>query len=145
MPEKNGRSYTQTKNPLPIFLSRWMSLELPMEKLQKGLPAMRRLLMSAGCGLYQIDYTQDLSGTLVRPALVQHLESVHNFFQRGGFAFPENGGCILDNTDSVSYYACTFVQTRNGRTTSTKFCNKVVGQFKAGDVRESFSGHLRTM
>ena len=103
---------------------------------------MRRLLMSVGCGLYQIDYTQDFSGTLVKPALVQHLVRVHDFFQQGQFAFPENGGCNLDNTDSVGDHVCTFVQTRNGRTASTKFYNKVVCQFEAVDVRESFGGHL---
>ena len=67
------------------------------EKLQKGLPVNAALCwMTVGCGLYQIDYTQDFSGTLVGPALVQHLESVHEFFQQNGFAFPENGGCILE-------------------------------------------------
>ena len=93
----------------------------------------------AGFGLYQIDYTQDFSGTLVRPALVRHLESVHQFFQQNGFAFPENGGCILDNTKSVGDHVCTFIQTR---TASTKFYNKVVCQFEAGDVREPIGGHL---
>ena len=133
--------YPQQK-PAAYFVAKVDVSELPIKKLQKGLPAMRRLLMSAGCGLYQIDYTQDFSGTLVRPALVQHLESVHEFFQQNGFAFFENGGCILDNTKSVGDHVCTFVQTRNARTASTKFYNKVVCQFEAGDVREPFGGHL---
>ena len=128
------------ENPAAYFVAKVDVSELAMEKLQKGLPAMRRLLMSVGCGLYQIDYTQDFSGTLVRPALVQHLVRVHDFFQQGQFAFPENGGCNLDNTDSVGDHVCTFVQTRNGRTASTKFFNKVVCQFEAVDVRESFGG-----
>ena len=132
----------QNENPAAYFVTKVDVSELPMEKLQKGLPAMRRLLMSVGCGLYQIDYTQDFSGTLVRPALVQYLVRVHDFFQQGQFAFPENGGCNLDNTDSVGDHVCTFVQTRNGRTASTKFYNKVVCQFEAVDVRESFGGHL---
>ena len=67
---------------------------------------------------------------------------VHDFVQQGEFAFPENGGCILDNTGSVGDHVCTFVQTRNGSTTSTKFYNKVVSQFEAGDVQESFGDHL---
>ena len=33
-------------------------------------------------------------------------------------------------------------QTRNGHTTFTKFYNKVLCQFEAGNVRESFGGHL---
>ena len=92
--------------------------------------------------LYQIDYTQDFAGMLARPALVGHLVGVHDFVQQGEFTFPENGRCILDDTGSVGDHVCTFVQTRNGRTTSTKFCNKVVWQFEAGDVRESFGDHL---
>ena len=71
----------QNENPAAYFVAKVDVSELPMEKLQKGLPAMRRLLMSVGCGLCQIDYTQDFSGTLVRPALVQHLVRVHDFFQ----------------------------------------------------------------
>ena len=67
------------ENPAAYFVAKVDVSELLMEKLQKGLPAMRRLLMSVGCGLYQIDYTQDFSGTLVKPALVQHLVRVHDF------------------------------------------------------------------
>ena len=124
------------------FVAKVDVLELQMEKLQKGLPTLRRLLEAVGFGLYQIDYTQDFSGVLVRPALVRHLVDIHGFFQQGDFAFPENGGCILDNTGSVGNHVCTLVQTRNKRTTSTKFYNKVVSQFEAGDVRETFGGHL---
>ena len=113
-----------------------------MEKLQKGLPALQRLLEAVGFGLNQIDYTQDFSGVLVRPALVWHLVNIHGFFQQDDFAFPENGGCILDNTGSVGNHVCNFVQTRNGRTTSTKFYNKGVSQFEARDVQETFGGHL---
>ena len=49
---------------------------------------------------------------------------------------------VSDNTKTVGDHVCTFVQTRNGKTASTKFYNKVVCQFKAGDVREFFRGHL---
>ena len=116
-----------------------------MGKLQKGLPSMRRYLETVGCGLYQIDYTQDFSGTLVGPALVKHLESVHEFFQQNGFAFPENGGCILDDTKSVGGHVCTFIQTRNGRTSSTKLYNKVVCQFEAKDLRNPLGGTWGTI
>ena len=116
--------------------------ELEIEQLQKGLPAMRRLLGTVGFGLYQIDYTQDFSGVLDRPALVQHLAGTHGFFHQGDFALPDSGGCILDNTAIVGNHVCTFVQTLNGHTTSTKFYNKVVSQFEAGEVRETFRGHL---
>ena len=85
--------------------------ELEMENIQKGLPAMQRLLESVGFGLYQIDYTQDFSRVLDRPALVQHLVEKETFFKQGSFTFPDKGGCILDNTSSVGRHVCTFVQT----------------------------------
>ena len=53
--------------------------ELPMERLQEGLPALQRLLEAMGLGLFQIDYTQDFSGTLDRQAWVRHLEDTHRF------------------------------------------------------------------
>ena len=142
MPNRGGWRFTQRKNLLPFFVAKVDVSELKMEKLQKGLPAMRRLLMSVGWGLYQIDYTQDFSGTLVRSALVEHLKDEYKFFQQGEFAFPKNSGCILENTASVGNHVCTFIQTRNGCTASTKLYNKVVCQFEAGEVRESFGGHL---
>ena len=43
---------------------------------------------------------------------------------------------------SIGDHVGTFIQTRNARTASTKFYNKVVCQFEAGDVREPFGGHL---
>ena len=115
--------------------------ELELGVLQE-LPAMQRLLEATGFDLYQIDYTQDFAGTLDREALVQHLGHEHDFAHQGEFAFPGEGGRILDNTDSVGAHVCTFVQTRNGRRTATKFYNKDISQIEAGEIRESFGGHL---
>ena len=130
------------EEPAAYFVAKVDVSNVPMERLQEGLPHMRRLLEAIGWGQYQIDYTQDFSGTLDRPALVQHLENEHNFFQQGEMAPPDNAGCILDNTSSVGNHVCTLVQTRNGRTTSTKLYNKFVSQIEAGDVRGTFGGHM---
>ena len=59
-----------------------------------------------------------------------------------GVRFPDAGGRISDNIDSVGGHVCTFVQTRNGRRTATKFYNKDISQIEAGKIRESFGGHL---
>ena len=122
------------EEPAAYFVAKVDVSNVPMERLQEGLPHMRRLLEAIGWGQYQIDYTQDFSGTLDRPALVQHLENEHNFFQQGEMAPPDIAGCILDNTSSVGNHVCTLVQKRNGRTTSTKLYNKFVSQIEAGDV-----------
>ena len=116
--------------------------ELELGVLQKGLPAMQRLPEAMGFGVYQIDYTQDFAGTLDREALVRHLVHEHEFARQGEFAFSGEGGRILDNTDSVGAYVCTFVQTRNGRKTKTKFYNKDISQIEAGDIQKPFGGHL---
>ena len=113
-----------------------------MQELQEGLAAMRRRLEVHGFDLYQINCTSDFTGTMDREALVQHLENAHGFSQQGDFAFPEEGGRILDNTGSVRAHVCTFVQTRNSRATSTKFYSKDISQIEAGEIRETFGGHL---
>ena len=132
------------KNPPPISLPRWMFRSWRWQGLQKGLPAMRRLLMSVGFGLYQIDYKKDFSGTMVRSALVQHLESVDGFFQQGQFTFPENGGCILDNTKTVGDHVYTFVQTRNGKTASTKSTTEPCASLRRGMCGNPLGARLKT-
>ena len=128
--------------PESYFVAKFDVSELPMQELQEGLAAMRRRLEVHGFDLYQIDCTRDFAGTLDREALVRHLENVHGFSQQGDFAFPEEGGRILDNTGSVGAHVCTFVKTRNGRATSTNFYSKDIWQIEAGEIRETFGGHL---
>lgn len=76
------------------------------------------------------------------PALAQHLVDTYGFSRQGTFAFSDSGGCIMHNTASVGDHVYTSVQMRLGRTTSTKFYNKVVSQLEAGEVRETFGRHL---
>ena len=98
--------------------------------------------MANGIALYQVDYTQDLSGTLDRKALVQHLEEKHRFAYQGQEPPQNPQGCILDNTSSVGNHVATFVWTTGTRALSTKFYNKLVSQIEAGDVRGTFGGHM---
>ena len=130
------------EEPEAYFVAKFDVSELPMQELQEGLAAMRRRLEVHGFGLYQIDYTRDFAGTLDREALVRHLENAHGFSHQGDFAFPEEGGRILDNTGSVGAHVCTVLQTRNGRTTSKKFYSKDISQIEAGEIRETFGEHL---
>ena len=63
------------------FIAKVYVSELDMEQLQKGLPAMGRLLGTVGFAVYQIDHTQDFSGVLNQLALAHHLvdtQQVHS-------------------------------------------------------------------
>ena len=140
--EREWRAQHGGADPIAYFVAKLDVSELPIAVLHAGLQQFQRLLSANCMGLYQLDYTQDLSGALDRPELVRHLEEAHRFYRQGERP-PENPqGCILDNTGSVGDHVCTFVQTIGGRTTATKFYNKFVSQIEAGDVRGQFGGHM---
>ena len=124
------------------FVAKLDVSELPIAALHAGLPKLQRLLVANGIALYQVDYTQDFSGTLDRKALVQHLEEKHRFAHQGQEPPQNPQGCILDNTSSVGNHVATFVWTTGTRALSTKFYNKLVSQIEAGDVRGTFGGHM---
>ena len=108
--------------------------------LQERLPTLARLLESRGDGMYEIDYTQDFSGMVDRSALVSHL--LANGFPMQGSGEYSDKGTILDNTRSVGDHVCTWLHTERGYTVRTKIYNKVVSQFEAGEVNETFGGHM---
>ena len=130
------------KRAAAFFVAKMDVSELPTATLHAGLPKLQRLLVANGMSLYQVDYTQDFSGTLDRKALVQHLEEVHRFAYQGQVPPQNPQGCILDNTSSVGNHVCTFVSSTGTRAFSTKLYNKFVAQIEAGDVRGTFGGHM---
>ena len=75
-----------------------------------------------------------------RNALVAHL--LANGFKMQGSGIPSDKGTILDNTSSVGDHVCTWLHEARGHTVRTKIYNKVVSQYEAGEVNESFGGHL---
>ena len=140
--EREWRAQHGGAGPIAYFVAKLDVSELPIAVLHAGLQQFQQLLSANCMGLYQLDYTQDLSGTLDRPELVRHLEEAHHFYRQGERP-PENPqGCILDNTGSVGDHVCTFVQTIGVHTTATKLYNKFVSQIEAGDVRGQFGGHM---
>ena len=108
--------------------------------LQERLPTLARLLESRGDSMYEIDYTQDFSGMVDKDALVSHL--LANGFAMQGSGEYSDKGTILDNTRSVGEHVCTWIHIAIGYTVRTKVYNKVVSQFEAGEVNETFGGHL---
>ena len=90
--------------------------------------------------MYVIDYTQDFSGMVDKNALVSHL--LANGFERQGSGRCSDKGTILDNTSNVGDHVCTWLHKARGYTVRTKIYNKAVSQFEAGEVNETFGGHL---
>ena len=129
------------KEPFGYFVAKVDIAKVEMEKLQQALPTLERMLEPRGKLIFQIDFTQDFSGTLDRKALVEHLHKSWSFaFQ--GYVFPKARGTILDNTANVGEHVCTWMQIENGYTTRVKLCNKIVSQFEVGEVQDPFWGHL---
>ena len=114
--------------------------EVEIARLQERLPTLDRLLESRGDGMYQIDYTQDFSGVLDRKVLVDHL--LANGFEMQWSERHSEKGVVLANTNSVGDHVCTWMHHVRGQTARTKTYNKVVANFEAGEVNESFGGHL---
>ena len=132
-------------NPVAYFVAKLDVSELPIEVLHAGLSQFQGRLRATGMGLYQIDYTQDFSGTLDRIELVRYLVETHNFYNQAEPHTAQGertGGCILDNTASVGNHVCTFVRKIGGPTVSSKAYNKYIAQIEAGDVRGQFGGHM---
>ena len=58
-------------------------------------------------------------------------------------AISDSTATILDNTNSVGNHVCTYIcKTTHGKTIRAKLYNKVVSNFEAGEVLETFGGHL---
>ncbi|MEW8689061.1 MAG: hypothetical protein AB2556_24845 [Candidatus Thiodiazotropha sp.] len=94
---------------------------------------------------YSIDYKQDFSGVLDRETLADYLRESAGFHEEGDLssAMREGTPTILANTDSVWKHICTWMRTSEaGYTVRTKLYNKVVSDFKAGEVCKPISGHL---
>ena len=133
------------ENPYEIFVTKLDVSEIPIEDIEAGIPNFQRQLAPHGFGLYSIDYTRDFSGVLDHPTLVKYLTRNFGMRMQGDMASAicESRATILDNTDSVGNYVCTYVQTTlDGYTIRVKLYNNIISNFEAGEVRENFGGHL---
>lgn len=123
------------------FVAKCDVSEVSLEELHGGLQVFEKCLEGYGYGIYSIDYTQDFSGVLDRKRLVDKL----GFRKARDFctAIDEKEPTILENTQSVGEHVCTWIATtEEGHTARTKIYNKVVSNFEAGEIRETFGGHL---
>ena len=145
-----------------VFVAKVDLSEYTIEETSEFLPRIQEFLDGSAYGIYAIDYTQDFSGTLVRSKLVDHflslgcrLQKTKNNGETPRFDNDDNDDddddddndndnptTILDNTKSVGNHVCTLAYTYNGLFVRNKIYNKIVCQFEAGTVQDSFGGHL---
>ena len=126
-----------------VFVAKVDLSEYTMEETREFLPRVQSYMEGAAFGIYSIDYTQDLSGTMVREKLVEHLQSIGCRMQGEKSGIDgENVGTILDNTKSVGNHVCTRVHSYKGLFVRRKIYNKIVCQFEAETVQQTFGGHL---
>ncbi len=133
------------QEPFGIVLQKIAVSDVDIDLLQEKLPEFARSLAANGFGMYCIDYTQDFSGVLDRPALLEYLVQEKGFRVAGDFVGALEGDVptIYDNTNSVGNHVLQWVsKNKNGRTTRHKIYNKVVSNFEAGEVRQQVGGHL---
>lgn len=139
--KKSWLEKNKEKKIAGAFVAKCDVSEVPLEDLHNGLEIFEKYLEGFGYGIYSIDYTQDFSGVLDREYLVQNL----GFQKEGEFceAIEEKTPTILKNTKNVGKHVCTWISTdEDGRVARTKIYNKVVSNFEAGEIRETFGGHL---
>ena len=135
VPNREAWKELYGEDPAAIFVCKVGCSELAIQQVEEGIELFGKLLQRHCMGIYSIDYTQDFSGTLDRPALVDRLHSLGFEDQH----IPgEREGTILDNTNSVGEHVCTWVA--NG--CRTKIYNKIVCNFEAGEVQKPMGGKL---
>ena len=141
--EKYTRRIQDQYSIAAIFVAKVDLSEYNLEETREMLPRLRTFLEANAYGIYSIDYTQDVSGTMDRKKLVEHLQSV-GCVEQGTFgdALDSREATILDNTKSVGEHVCTWIHTYKEHTIREKLYNKIVCQFEAGKVQQNFGGHL---
>jgi hypothetical protein len=130
------------ETPYAYIIAKVDVSEMDIEDLHNELVNLERILLSAGYGIYCIDYTQDFSGTLVRTNLVQHLQTKYNMNVQKDISQDTTTTTIEDNVDSVGNNVLSWISGEHGYTIRTKIYNKIVSNFEAGKVQQSFGGHL---
>ena len=135
--------YITNEEPTACFVAKLDVSKVSIQKLHQHLDTFQRHLLAIGYNLYCVDYTQDFSGTLHRPTLINFLLS-QGYNKQGDFisAFDNDTPTILENTSSVGNNVCTWISTENGKTIRVKLYNKIVSNFEAGEVQSQFGGHL---
>ena len=142
-----GEAYTERLEDqnaiVGVFVAKVDLSEYSIEETKEFLPRIQEFLDGSAYGIFSIDYTQDFSGTLDRDKLVDHLLSIGCRMQGDETEKVQDSlATILDNTKSVGNHVCTLAEEYGGLFVRRKIYNKIVCQFEAGTIQQTFGGHL---
>ena len=130
------------KKPIGLVLLKIDVSEIPIIELEKIFKEFNNMLNITGCSVYEIDYTKDYYGTLIRDKLEKHLIKKHNYFVQEGedSYFSENS--IIDNKHSVGNNVISFINYNGEEINRIKLYNKFASNVETSSVRNKFGFHL---
>ena len=131
-----------TRQAFGVFVAKVDVSNIPIQELQKYTPELEKSLFANGYYVYCVDYTRDFSGTMDKKELVAYLLEDGNFRMEGDTFDIDHENIILNNSSSVGYNVLTYLRKDGDQMRRVKFYNKIVSNLEAGEVRQSFGGHL---
>ena len=132
-----------TRQAFGVFVAKVDVSNIPIQELQKYTPELEKSLFANGYYVYCVDYTRDFSGTMDKKELIAYLLEEGNFRMEGEHSENiENKNIILNNSSSVGYNVLTYLRKDGDSMLRTKAYNKIVSNLEAGEVRQSFGGHI---
>ena len=132
-----------TRQAFGVFVAKVDVSNIEIKELQRYTPELEKSLFANGYYVYCVDYTRDFSGTIDKKEIIAYLLEKENFIMEGETSDIEHEKNIIsNNSSSVGRNVLTYIRRDGDRMRRTKFYNKIVSNFEAGDVRQSFGGHL---
>ena len=125
-----------------VFVAKVDVSNIPIQELQKYTPELEKSLFANGYYVYCVDYTRDFSGTMDKKELIAYLREDGNFRMEGETSDIDHENIILNNSSSVGKNVLTYLRKDGDQIRRVKFYNKIVSNLEAGEVRQSFGGHL---
>ena len=125
-----------------VFVAKVDVSNIPIQELQKYTPELEKSLFANGYYVYCVDYTRDFSGTMDKKELIAYLREDGNFRMEGETSDIDHENIILNNSSSVGQNVLTYMRKDGDQMRRVKFYNKIVSNLEAGEVRQSFGGHL---
>ena len=130
------------KKPIGLVLLKIDVSEIPIIELEKNFKEFNNMLNITGCSVYEIDYTKDYYGTLIRDKLEKHLIKKHNYFVQEVEDYYFSDNSIIDNKHSVGNNVISFINYNGEEINRIKLYNKFASNVETSSVRNKFGGHL---
>ena len=131
-----------TRQAFGVFVAKVDVSNIPIQELQRYTPELEKSLFANGYYVYCVDYTRDFSGTMDKKELIAYLLEDGNFRMEGETPDMDHENIILNNSSSVGRNVLTYLRKDGDSMRRVKFYNKIVSNLEAGEVRQSFGGHL---